>query len=82
MCTPYQPQSSEPFCVLDEAPSKNLSLWTSELAPSGSSETVTGGSSEPVDRDSQTFTAKSLQDAVAGSRRPVVDTVSCNFHNF
>ncbi|KAL3985429.1 Protein tyrosine kinase family protein [Acanthocheilonema viteae] len=80
VCTPYQPQSSEPFCVLDEIQSTPLSLWANngQLA-SGSTETCTGGSGEPASNcNGHVLSTIGLHDAVAGSRRPVVDTDTCS----
>lgn len=77
MCTPYQPQSSEPFCVLDGSQSTPLSSWVNGPLASGSTETCTSGSGEPTRNcNGHVLSTIGLHDAVAGSRRPVVDTVS------
>uniref|UniRef100_A0A0R3RZW8 Tyrosine-protein kinase receptor n=1 Tax=Elaeophora elaphi TaxID=1147741 RepID=A0A0R3RZW8_9BILA len=79
VCTPYQPQSSEPFCVLDGTQSTPMSLWANGQLPSGSTETCTSGSGEAVSNcNGHALSTIGLHDAVAGSRRPVVDTDPCS----
>ncbi|EJD76771.1 tyrosine-protein kinase receptor [Loa loa] len=79
VCTPYQPQSSEPFCVQDGTQSTPLSHWANGQLPSGSTETCASGSGEPVSNcNGHVLSTMTLHDAVAGSRRPVVDTDPCS----
>uniref|UniRef100_A0A915PNA2 receptor protein-tyrosine kinase n=1 Tax=Setaria digitata TaxID=48799 RepID=A0A915PNA2_9BILA len=79
VCTPYQPQSSEPFCILDGPQTASLPLWSNDQLPSGSSEACTSGSGDPENSTSgHLLSTKTLQDAAAGSRRPVVDMDPCS----
>ncbi|OZC04865.1 hypothetical protein X798_08167 [Onchocerca flexuosa] len=76
VCTPYQSQSSEPFCVLDGT---TQSLWANDQVLSGSTETGISISAEPASNcNSHVLSTMALHDAVAGSRKPVVDTDSSN----
>lgn len=84
VCTPYHPQSSEPFCAVNGSQRASLSLRSDEQVPCELSEIFTGGSDELVNNcNNQVLSSKTLQDAVAGSRKPVVDIVSFfNFYSF
>ncbi|VDO25603.1 unnamed protein product [Onchocerca flexuosa] len=76
VCTPYQSQSSEPFCVLDGT---TQSLWANDQVLSGSTETGISISAEPASNcNGHVLSTMALHDAVAGSRKPVVDTDSSN----
>lgn len=71
VCTPYQPQSSESFCLLDGSQSTPLFLCANDrLRTSGSTETCTSDGTQSA------LPTTTLHDTAAGSRRPVVDTVS------
>uniref|UniRef100_A0A1I8EZR6 Tyrosine-protein kinase receptor n=1 Tax=Wuchereria bancrofti TaxID=6293 RepID=A0A1I8EZR6_WUCBA len=79
VCTPYHPQSSEPFCTLDRTQSRPLSLWANGQLPSGSTETCTSDSGEAASNcNDNVLSTMTLHNVVAGSRRPVVDADSCN----
>ncbi|VDO35524.1 unnamed protein product [Brugia timori] len=77
VCTPYHPQSSEPFCTLDRTQSRPLSLWANGQLPSGSTETCDSGEAASNCNDN-VLSTMTLHNAVAGSRKPVVDVDSCN----
>ncbi|VDM98011.1 unnamed protein product [Thelazia callipaeda] len=82
ICTPYQPQSSEPFCIQDRLPlqSSGTAGWINDQLPSGSSETCSVGSYGCMKKatEGQVLSRKTLQEAAAGSRRPVIDTDFCD----
>ncbi|VDN42694.1 unnamed protein product [Gongylonema pulchrum] len=78
VCTPYQPQGLEPFCAVEDSQIAAHSLWAAEQIASTHSD-----AEEPVDNcRNQAFSSRTLQDAAAGSRRPVVDTVSIAYFFF
>uniref|UniRef100_A0A915CD76 Tyrosine-protein kinase receptor n=2 Tax=Parascaris TaxID=6254 RepID=A0A915CD76_PARUN len=79
VCSPYQPQSAEPFSTMNEMlPSASSDLlldehaWTSENIPSDNS-TLTASSAEVANRFGKSLPSKSLKDEIAGSRRPVIE---------